>query len=126
MLYTPKISGQPKTSWRAMLAHLQGISPSAGGTPCQFILMFLAKTCLYVFVYWCFYLHWSRDSASPICRIFLIPYLRWKLVISYSYSSIGKIIVLAFLHNLKIIHCWDKVVIKLTVSQPDSDALFMT
>ena len=71
-------------------------------------------------------------------RDFFILYLRWKLVIFYSYVSIGKIIVLAFLHTLKIIHSWDKVVIKFTVSQPDSDfchnkhrpttpnALFMT
>ena len=43
MLYTQNISGQAKTFRRAMLAQLQGISPSAGGTPCQFFLMFLAK-----------------------------------------------------------------------------------
>ena len=42
---------------------------------------------------------------------FLIPYLRWKLVISYIYFLIGKIIVLVFLHTLKIIHSWDKVLI---------------
>ena len=73
----------------------------------------------------------------PYARFF-IPYLRWKLFISYSYFSIGKILLLSFLHTLKIIHIWDKVVIKFTVSQPDSDfcqnkhlpttpnALFMT
>ena len=41
MLYTPKISGQAKTFRRAVLAHLQGISPSAGGNPCQYIYFFL-------------------------------------------------------------------------------------
>ena len=32
----PKNSGQAKIFRRAMLAHLQGISPYAGGTPCHF------------------------------------------------------------------------------------------
>ena len=54
MLYTPKISGQAKTFRRAMLAHLQGISPSAGGTPCQFLFLsssFLAKNaCMFLSV----------------------------------------------------------------------------
>ena len=139
MLYTPKISWQAKTFQRAVLAHLQGISPSAGGTPCQLFFknVFGKKACMF-FVYQCFYLHWSRDSVSPICGIFFIPYQRWKLVRSYSYFSIGKIVVLAFLHTLRIIHIWDKVVTKFTVSQLDSDfchnkhqpttpnALFMT
>ena len=51
MLYTPKISGQAKTFRRAMLAHLQGISPSAGGAPCQFFFLnvFFCKKCLHVF-----------------------------------------------------------------------------
>ena len=93
------------------------------GYNCQFFFfMFLEKKWLYFFLlYRCFYLQWSNDSVSPVCRIFFIPYLRWKLVISYSYFSIGKITVLAFLHTLKIIHSWDKVVIKFSVSQPGSD-----
>ena len=33
MLYTPNFFGQAKTFQIAMLAHLQGISPSTGGTP---------------------------------------------------------------------------------------------
>ena len=118
-LYTPKISGQAKTFRRAMLAHLQGISPSAGGTPCHFFLnlIFCWQKCLYVFfLYWCFCPHWLRYSVSPKCRISFILYLRWTLVIFYRYVSFGKIIVLAFLHTLEIIHSWDKVVIKLTFS----------
>ena len=82
-------------------------------------LMFSAKNACMFFM--CFYLHWSRDSVSPVCEIFFIPCLRWKLVISYSYFSICKIIVLAFLHTLIIIHSWDRVVISLTVSQSDFD-----
>ena len=88
MLYTPNISGQAKYFQRAMLAHLQGISLSAGGNPNPFFTMFLAKnTCMFFFVYLCFYLHWSRDSVSPVCGIIFTPYLTWKLVISYSYFS---------------------------------------
>ena len=80
------------------------------------------KKCLHVFfLYQGLYLHCSRDSVSPVCGIFFIPYLRWKLVIHFSYFSIDKLIVLAFLHTLMIIHSWDKVVITFTVSQPDSD-----
>ena len=122
-----------------MLAHLQGISPSARGTPCHLKLKkFWPKMLVCFFVYRCFYFHWSRDSVSPICMIFFINYLRGKFVISYSNFLNGKIIVLAFLHTLKIIHIREKVVIKFTVSQPHSDfchnkhkpttpnALFMT
>mgnify|MGYP007123534740 CR=1 FL=1 len=108
------------------------------GYPLPFFFGGGQKMLVCFFLYRCFNPHWSRDSVSPVCRIFFILYLRWKLVIFYSYVSIGKIIVLAFLHTLKIIHSWDKVVIKFTVSQPDSDfchnkhrpttpnALFMT
>ena len=46
----PKISGQAKTFWREMLAHLQGISPSAGGTPCQLKKKCFWQKCLYVFL----------------------------------------------------------------------------
>ena len=121
MLYTPNISGQAKTFWRAMLAHLQGISPSARGTSANFLkscfwqnsfTFFALSVLLFALVErLCF--SWIQD--------FFITYLRWKLVISYSYFSMGKIIVFAFLHTLKIIHSWDTVVIKLSVSQPDSD-----
>ena len=69
-----------------------------------FIFFFWQKMLVCFFLYRCFYPHWSRDSVSPVCGIFFILYLRWKLVIFYSYVSIGKIIVLAFLHTLKIIH----------------------
>ena len=50
-LYTHKISGQTKTFRRAMLAHLQSISPSTGGTPAIFFLnlIFVGKKYLYVF-----------------------------------------------------------------------------
>ena len=111
----PKISGQATTFRRAMLAHLQGISPSAGGTPCQF-----KKKCFWQKILACF----SSVSVllfglvEKLCfsrmQDFFIPCLIWKLVISYSYFSIDKIIVLAFLHTLKIIHSWAKVVIKFT------------
>ena len=47
-----KISGQAKTFRRAMLAHLQGIFPSAGGTPCHFFFYFFlfGNKCLVVFL----------------------------------------------------------------------------
>ena len=49
MLYTPNISVQAKTFRRALLAHLQGISPSAGGTPCQFLFynVFAKNACIF-------------------------------------------------------------------------------
>ena len=120
MLYTPKISGQAKTFRRAMLAHLQGISPSAGGTPCQFFFYnVFGKKCLYVFflLNWCFYLYWLRDSVSPLCRIFFIPYLRLKLVISYSFFFFNwqNNCTCLFTHFKKI-HSWDNFLIKFTVS----------
>ena len=62
-LYTTKISGQVKTLWRAMLA---------GGHPLPLKKKLLAKNACMFFLHWCFYLHWSRDSASPICGIFFI------------------------------------------------------
>ena len=121
MLYTPKISGQAKSFRRAMLAHLQGISHSAGGTPYNFY-----SQCFWQKMLVCFFcigasicIGW--ETIFLLYVGFFIPYLRRKLVISYSYFSIGKIIVLAFLHTLKIIHSWDKVVIKFIVSQPHSD-----
>ena len=43
MLQTQKFIGQTITFRRAMLAHLQGISPSAKGTPCQLKKNDLAK-----------------------------------------------------------------------------------
>ena len=49
MLYTPKISGQAKYFRRAMLAHLQGISLSAGGTPYHFFKCFWQKMLVYFF-----------------------------------------------------------------------------
>ena len=42
MLYTPKIYGQVKNFRRTMLAHLQGISPSAG-VPHAIFLVFFGK-----------------------------------------------------------------------------------
>ena len=82
MLYTPNISGQAKYFQRAMLAHLQGISLSAEGTPYHFFLSVFGRKKLLAcfFVYLCFYLHWSRDSVSPVRGIIFIPYLTWKLL----------------------------------------------
>ena len=48
----PKNFETSKTFWRAMLAHLQGISPSAGGIPHKFKKkMFLAKNACTFFLY---------------------------------------------------------------------------
>ena len=84
--------------------------------------MFLAKNAhmLFFFILVLLFAFVERLCFSRM-RVFFIPYLKWKFVISYSYFSIGKIMVLAFLHTLKIIHSWDNVVIKFTESQPDSD-----
>ena len=88
MLYTPIFFEQAKTFQRAMLAHLPGIFPSAGGPPVIFFL-FVCKKCLYV-------LFCINASICIGRETLFLPYLKWKLVISYSYFSIGKIIVLAF------------------------------
>ena len=73
--------------------------------PFFFILIFCwQKMFVCFFLYWCFCLHWLKDSVSPVCGISFILYLRWALVIFYRYVSFGKIIVLAFLHTLEIIH----------------------
>ena len=124
MLYTTKISGQAKTFRRAILAHLQGISFSAGVPPAIFfILIFFSTKNAFMF---CFCIGASirigwETRCLPYAGFFLILFLRLRLVIFYRYVSIGKIIVLAFLHTLKMIHNWNKVVIKFTVSLPDSD-----
>ena len=54
----------------------------------------------------------GRETLFLLYVGFFIPYLRWKLVISYSYFSMGKIIVLAFLHTLKIIHGLDNLLLR--------------
>ena len=67
-VYTPKISGQAKTFQRAMLAQLQGNSPSAGGTPCHFFLCVAKYACMFLSV--TVLLSALRDSLSPVCRVF--------------------------------------------------------
>ena len=101
MLYNPKVSGQAKTFRRSMPVHLQGISPSAGDTPWFF---FLAKNA-------CMFLSVSVLLSALVERLgvshfqdFFILYLRWKLVIFYSYVSISKITMLAFVHIKKNTH----------------------
>ena len=39
-----------------------------------FLVLFSANFALLAgfFCYWCYYPHWSRDSLSPVCRIFLL------------------------------------------------------
>ena len=98
ILYIPKISGQAKTFQRAMLAHLQGISPCSGGTWCHFFLGGGQKMLACLFLYRCFYLHWliKRLCVSRMQFFLKIIYLRLKLVIFYSNVSIGKIIEIAF------------------------------
>ena len=105
-----------------MLAHLQGISPSAGGTPCHFFRIFFAKNaCLFFSVSVLLFKLVERFCFSRF-RDFFYSLSEIEVGhILYSYFSICKIIVHAILHTLKLIHTWDKGVIKFTVSQPDSD-----
>ena len=125
MLYTPKISGQAKSFRRAMLAHLQGISLSAGGTPYNFFLsMFLEKKMLVCFfLYRCFYLHWSRNSLSPVCGIFY----------SLSEMEVGHInrqnncLFTYFKNNTQLRQSCDKIhCIPTSFWQTTPSALFMT
>ena len=134
MLYTPKISGPAKTFRRAMLAHLQGISLSAGGTPYNFFLQFFLakKACMFFSVSVLLFALVKRLSFSCMWDFF-IPYLRRKLVISYSYFSIGKIIVLVlvlfthFKNNTQLRQSCDKIHCIPTSFWPTTpNALFMT
>ena len=77
MLYTPTISGQAKTFLRAVLAHLQGISLSAGGTPCQLKKNVFWQKRLYVFLCIGASNCIGRETLFlPYAGFFFIPYLR--------------------------------------------------
>ena len=48
--------------------------------------------------YWCFYLHWSRDSVSPVCKIFSI-----LLLISFNNM------VLIAVHHVSKTNCYHNI-----------------
>ena len=70
-----------------MLAHLQGITSSAGGTPCQLKKKVFGKknACMFFFCIGASSCIGQETLFLQYAGFFFIPYLRWKLVISYRY-----------------------------------------
>ena len=81
-----KICYTPKTFRSAMLAHLQCISPSAGGTPCHLKKMFFGKKCLGIFFCIGAYICIGRQTLFlPYAGIFC--YSLWLVIVIFFNSQ---------------------------------------